>query len=97
MRTCSRYRSRKQPFIATVHALGPCRSRNMVSILPATLLVRKVANRLLSIIAGAVSSSNRNSEDNVYGVRARIQKPETGRVFARAAHSNCVETCLGAE
>jgi hypothetical protein len=97
VRTCSRYRSRKQPFIATVHALGRCRSRNMVSILPATLLVRKVANRLLSIIAGAVSSSNRNSEDNVYGVRARIQKPETGRVFARAAHSNCVETCLGAE
>lgn len=69
----------------------------MVSIMPATLLVNKVANRLLSIIAGAVSSSNRNSEDNVYGVRARMQRPETGRVFARAAHSNCVETCLDAE
>lgn len=89
MRTCSRYRSRKQPFIATVHALGPCRSRNVVSILPATLLVRKVANRLLSIIAGAVSSSNRNSVDNVYGVRA---DPEA-RNRSRLRESGTFELC----
>jgi hypothetical protein len=68
----------------------------MVSIAPATLLVGKVANRLLSIITGAVSSSSRNSEDNVHGVWARIPRPETSRVFAEIAHSNRVETFRGA-
>jgi hypothetical protein len=69
----------------------------MVSIAPATLLVGKVANRLLSIIAGAVSSSSRNSEGNVHGVPARIPRPETGSRPRESAHSNCVETCRGAK